>query len=87
MTPKFSPADGHDVQPGDLDGGRRAGLVDRSTLVVEQGADAAEAVAADDHVADPERAVLDQHRGQHAAAFGERGLQAGAGGRPASGRP
>ena len=54
---------GHDVEPGDLDGGRRAGLVDRAPLVVEQGADAAEAVAADDDVADLEGPLLDQHAG------------------------
>ena len=64
-TPKFSPARGNDVEPGDLDRGRRAGLVDGPPLVVEQGADAAEAVAADDHVADAEGPFLDQH-GRHA---------------------
>ena len=56
--------------------------LDRASLVVEDGADAAEAVAADDHVADAEGSVLDQDGGQHAPALGERRLQAGAGRRP-----
>ena len=72
----------HGVEPGDLDRRRRAGLGDRAALVVEQGADAAEAVAADDHVADLEGAVLDQHGGDDAPALGDRRLQAGPGGRP-----
>ena len=68
-----------DVQARDLDGRGRAGLFDRLALVVEECADAAETVAADDHIADAQRPVLNQNRGEHAAALGERGLEAGAG--------
>ena len=51
------------------------------SVVVEQGANPAIAVAADDDVADVQGSLLDQHGRQHAPALGERGFQAGAGGR------
>ncbi len=73
---------GDDVEPGDLHGGRGPGLVDEAALVVEHGADAAVAVAADEHVADLEGPLLDQHAGHHAPALRQRGLQAGPGRRP-----
>ncbi len=57
-------------------------MVDQLPLVVEQGADPAVAGAADDDLADAEGPLLDQHGRHHAPALGERGLQAGALGRP-----
>ena len=70
-TANFSPAVGTASRPETSTGHRRAGLVDRAALVVEQGADAAEAVAADDDVADLEGAVLDQDGRHDEADHGE----------------
>ena len=73
---------GHDVQTRDFDGRRRSGLLDRTSLVVEDGTNSAVAVAADDHVADPKSSFTDQDRSDDAPALGERGFEAGAGRRP-----
>ena len=73
---------GH-VQAGDVDGHRGAGLVVllvRIERVVHR-LDAAVGPAADDDVAGPERAVLHDQLGDHAAVLVHLGLQAGAAGR------
>ena len=66
MTANFSPAVGTASRPETSTGVDGPASVDRAALVVEQGPDPAEAVAADDHVADVERAVLDEHGRDHA---------------------
>ena len=73
---------GH-VQAGDVHGRRGAGfvvLLVRIERVVHR-LDAAVGPAADDDVAGPERAVLHDQLGDHAAVFVHLGLQAGAAGR------
>ena len=64
----------HPVQAQDLDRHRRAGLSTGCAAIVEQRAHTAPLRAGDDDVADLERAALHQHRGDHAAATIELGL-------------
>ena len=73
---------GYDVQTRDFDRSGRPGLLDRASLVVEDGTNPAETVAADDHVADPQGSFADQNRSQDAAALRERRFEARAGRRP-----
>ena len=61
-----------------LDRHRRAGLLHGFALVVDQRADAAPFGAGDDDVADMQRAALDQHGRDRAAAAVELGLDHGA---------
>ena len=65
---------GHAVEPERLDRHRRAGALDVLAAVVDQRPHAAPLAAADDDVADLERAALDQHGRDHAAAAVELGL-------------
>ena len=64
----------HAVQAQDLDRRRRPGRLDRLAAIVEQRAGTAPLGTGDDEVADLERAALHQHRGDHAAAAVELGL-------------
>ena len=72
---------GRAVEAQHLDRHRRAGLVDGLALVVDEGANAAPFGAGDDDVADPQRAALDQHGRDRAAAAVELGFDHGAFGR------
>ena len=56
------------VEAEDLDGHARSGLADALAVVVVQRLDLAPGVAGDDGVADVQRAALDEHRGDGAAA-------------------
>src|SRR6185312_2253808 len=76
---EFLAGGGHLVEPGDFDGHRWAGLLDRAALVVEHGADPAEAIAAADRVADLERTILDEGGRHDTPTFGDRRFQAGPG--------
>src|SRR5699024_6922962 len=62
---------GHRGQTEHLHRAGRARLGDRLAVLVEHRADAAVAAAADDRVADPQGALLDQHGGDRAAALVE----------------
>ncbi len=59
-------------EPHHLDGNRGTGLLDLFALVVDQRAHFSERSAGDDDVADAQRAVLHQHRGDRAAAAVQR---------------
>src|SRR5699024_9145649 len=62
---------GHRGQAQHLDRTGRTRLGDVLAVLVEHGAHSAVAAAADDRVADPQGALLDQHRGDRAAALVE----------------
>ena len=64
----------HVIEAEDLDRYGRAGLLDVLAAVVDHGADLAVRRAADDRVADAQRAVLDEDRRDRAAALVELGL-------------
>ena len=71
----------HALEAEDLHGNRGAGFLDRLAALVEQRADAAGVHAADEVVADGERAVLHEHRRDRALAwielrFDDRALRA-----------
>ena len=68
------------VEAEDLDRHSRGRLLDALAAVVEHRADLAPDGAGDDGVADLERAALDEHAGDRAAAGVELGLDHGAGG-------
>ena len=57
-----------------FDGNRRAGFLHLAAVVVDQRADLAAGRARDEHVADAERAALDQHGRERAAALVELGF-------------
>ena len=59
------------VEAEHLDRRRRTGFLDLLAVVVEHGADLAPAAAGDDRVADAQRAPLDEHGGDRAAALVE----------------
>ena len=69
------------LQAEDLDRRRRAGFLELLAAIVDEGAHAAPLVAGDDDVADHQRAGLDQHGGDRAAALVELGLDDDAFGR------
>ena len=64
-----------------LDRQRRPGLVDEPPVLVQHRADAAELLPAQEHIALPERAALDQDRGHRSTPLIEPRLDHGAGGR------
>ena len=70
----MSPADGTPDRPSTSTGTRRAGFLHLPALVVDHRADLARDRADDEDVADPQRAALDQHGRERAAALVELGL-------------
>ncbi len=66
------------VEAEDLHRRRRAGLVDLLAVLVRHRADLAEPGAGEDEVADPQRAVLNEHARDGAAAAVEQRLEHGA---------
>ena len=86
-TAKRSPASGTPWKPSTSTGSRRAGVLHLLAVVVDQGADAAPLGAGDDDVADLERAALDEHGRDRAAAAVELGLDHDAFGRPVADWP
>src|SRR5215204_6314203 len=72
----------HALEAEHLDGRGRAGLVDVVAAVVVHRAHLAEDLPDDERLADAQRALLDEHRGDGAAAAVELGLEDNAGGQP-----
>ena len=68
----------HALEAEDLDRNRGPGLLHRLAALVVQRAHPAGELAADEVVADPQRALLHQDRGERALARIERGLEHGA---------
>ena len=65
----------HAVEPQNLDRGRGAGLAQGLPALVDQRAHPAPFAAGDENVADLQRAALDQHGGDRAAAAFELGFE------------
>ena len=84
-TWNLSPDFGQRFQTQHFDRRRRLGFADRLAAIVEHGADFAEHRAADEVVADAQRAVAHQDGGHRTAAAVELGFEHGAHGRAAPG--